>query len=424
MIRLLKYLVVLALLAAVVLPAVLIVAGLQTEPLVPAGARLTAADVGRAKALIEKYDPRGQGAGEVRSLVVSESDLGLMLNYGVGQLVPAGADVDLRGGAATIAMTARVPENPLGRYFNLQLELAQTPGGVRVDGLRAGTLQVPGLLAAGIGWLAQETLRRDETFRAVIASVNGFRVGEGALTVVYQWQPDVLDRVKSRGRAMLIDDADRERLLAYTGSIAAASRGSLFGGKTSLADLLGPVFAAARDRTGATGDAAAENRAAILALMLYVQGVDVQRLLGEPADESLQPAPRTLTLQARSDFAQHFLISAGVAAAGGSRLADAVGLFKEIDDSRGGSGFSFTDLAADRAGVRFAETATGPGAEKVQNLLADGAAESVFMPEARDLPEFMPEAEFKRRFGGVGAPEYQRVADEIEERIAALEIHR
>jgi hypothetical protein len=158
--------------------------------------------------------------------------------------------------------------------------------------------------------------------------------------------------------------------------------------------------------------------------MLYIQGVDIARLLDEPADDRYRAESRPLTLQGRTDFAQHFLISAGIAAAGGSRLADAVGLLKEIEDSRGGSGFSFTDLAADRAGVRFAETATGSGASTVQDLIADGADESVFMPEARDLPEFMPEREFVRRFGGVGAPGYQRIADKIERRIAALDIHR
>jgi len=46
------------------------------------------------------------------------------------------------------------------------------------------------------------------------------------------------------------------------------------------------------------------------------------------------------------------------------------------------------------------------------------------MPAVRDLPEFMPEAEFKRRFGGIGAPAYKRMMDDIERRIAALPLYR
>ncbi len=38
------------------------------------------------------------------------------------------------------------------------------------------------------------------------------------------------------------------------------------------------------------------------------------------------------------------------------------------------------------------------------------------MPEIADLPEYMPEAEFKRRFGGVGAPAY--TADDAGHRTA------
>ena len=32
---------------------------------------------------------------------------------------------------------------------------------------------------------------------------------------------------------------------------------------------------------------------------------------------------------------------------------DAIGVYKEVRDSRGGSGFSFNDMAANRAGTRF-----------------------------------------------------------------------
>lgn len=46
-----------------------------------------------------------------------------------------------------------------------------------------------------------------------------------------------------------------------------------------------------------------------------------------------------------------------LAAYAGTPLADVVGLFKEMEDSRGGSGLSFNDIAADRAGTRMGELA-------------------------------------------------------------------
>lgn len=424
MLRILKSLVVLLILVVVALPFVLLAAGLQPEPLVPVGGKPTPAEVARAKALLKQFDPRAKDGAELRSVEVPEQDLTFVIDYAVGQLVPGGAAVDLQPGGATVSLTLQVPDNPLGRYLNLRLELIQVAGGLDVATLRVGNLEVPGVLARAVGWLAREALQRDETARALLAGVNGFRVSDDRLVVVYQWQPDLLDRVKSKGRTLLLDAADRERLLAYSARIAALTGKTRLGGRMPLTDLLGAVFDEARQRTTAPGDAAAENRAALVAMMLYVQGVDVPRLVGEAADPRYRGKARGLTLRGRGDLAQHFLISAGIAAAGGSRLADAVGLFKELDDSHAGSGFSFTDLAANRAGVRLAETATGPAAARVQHLLADRPQESLFMPAVKDLPERMTEEELVRRFGGVGDPRYRQVVDDIERRIAALEIHR
>jgi hypothetical protein len=46
------------------------------------------------------------------------------------------------------------------------------------------------------------------------------------------------------------------------------------------------------------------------------------------------------------------------------------------------------------------------------------------MPRFDDLPEFLPEAEFKRRYGGVGAPPYNELLAEIDRRVAALPVLR
>src|SRR5262249_46081018 len=112
-----------------------------------------------------------------------------------------------------------------------------------------------------------------------------------------------------------------------------------------------------------------------------------------------------------------------IAAEAGSPLADAIGLYKEVDDSRGGSGFSFNDIAADRAGTRFGVLAVQQP-RKLQAMLAAGAKERDFMPDVSDLPEFMQEAEFKRRYGGIGAPAYNKVMADIEARIASRSFFR
>ena len=46
------------------------------------------------------------------------------------------------------------------------------------------------------------------------------------------------------------------------------------------------------------------------------------------------------------------------------------------------------------------------------------------MPTTSDLPEFLSEAEFKQRFGGVDAPAYRKMVEDIDRRIAALPLYR
>jgi para-nitrobenzyl esterase len=86
----------------------------------------------------------------------------------------------------------------------------------------------------------------------------------------------------------------------------------------------------------------------------------------------------------------------------------------------------FNDIAADRAGTRFGALAVsgGAGLARLQPLVARGPREADLIPDVRDLPEFMAEPEFIRRFGGVGAPPYRRMMADIEQRIAALPLYR
>ena len=46
------------------------------------------------------------------------------------------------------------------------------------------------------------------------------------------------------------------------------------------------------------------------------------------------------------------------------------------------------------------------------------------MPDVADLPEFMPEAEFKRRYGGIDGPGYKDMMAKIEARVASRPLLR
>jgi hypothetical protein len=168
-----------------------------------------------------------------------------------------------------------------------------------------------------------------------------------------------------------------------------------------------------------------ENRAALVAIMFYVNRWPIDAVVPEARAWPRIPQ-RAFALRGRTDLAQHFITSAAIAAAAGVPFADWAGLYKELSDARGGSGFSFSDLAADRAGRTFGQLATrDPGsARRLQGLVGERLTEDDMMPSVNGLADNLSESEFARRFGGVGSPKYNEVVSDIDGRISALPLYR
>ena len=69
------------------------------------------------------------------------------------------------------------------------------------------------------------------------------------------------------------------------------------------------------------------------------------------------------------------------------RAAFGIGELKELlDSNEGGSGFSFADMAADAAGVRFAETFLAAPRGDWRPMLARIGGEADLMPALDGLP--------------------------------------
>ncbi|PKO40893.1 MAG: hypothetical protein CVU33_01690 [Betaproteobacteria bacterium HGW-Betaproteobacteria-6] len=104
-------------------------------------------------------------------------------------------------------------------------------------------------------------------------------------------------------------------------------------------------------------------------------------------------------------------------------MADAIGVYKEMADARHGRGFSFADLAADRAGTRFGELLSG-AAPRLDALLDKAFSDGDLIPLISDLPESISAAEFRRQFGNTGSPAYRQLTTEIERRLDALPLYK
>ncbi len=396
-----------------------VLSSIADRPLIDRAVDISPDNLARGQRILDNNDPRKMKPGEMKTVQLSEADLDLAVNYLVHRYAHGSARLRLEPSAAKIGVSVALPPPLAGRYLNGEAALVPAGSGLpNFTSLRVGRLPIPGWLADAVAIRVLAHFNGQEAVDVIAGAIKQLRIADGRLNVVYQWQADLPARLSGA----MVPAADLDRLLVYQRRLIE------IGGKAkkgvSLAELLQPLLRLAGERS-VNGEAVAENRAALAVLTFYVNHKGLDAIV-PGAEKWPQAVQRTVKLGGRDDFPKHFMISAALAATTDTPLADAIGLYKEVKDSRGGSGFSFNDIAADRAGVRMGEMAVASPAAALylQRRAAGGLREADFMPATEDLPEFMPEPEFKRRFGGVGEPKYVLMMADIENRIAALPLYR
>ncbi|NKN33647.1 hypothetical protein [Marichromatium bheemlicum] len=376
---------------------------LDGQAVVPERAPLSTADHAWAEDWLHRNRPRDRLAGMPTRVALSAAEAERVANHLIARVGAEGrAAVRLGDGRLDLQGSIALPWGGPERYLNLELGLVETDGALpevaraRIAGVPLPTALVEGLAERTLAALGQSQM------------VQRTRLGPERISLIYTWQTDGLERLASG----LIAETDRAAMLTAQRRLGAHLAQP--GAATDLAGLLSTLL-------GAPSQAPlADNRAALLLLALYVNG----QQLHDP--EGARLPQRTVTLRKREDLAQHFTASAALALEGGDLLSTLVGWYKEHSDSDGGSGFSFIDLAANRAGIRFAglATATPAQARWVRERARAGLVEDDFMPRIAGLPEGMNKTEFAARFGDTEDPRYRRIAEHIERRLDARPIHR
>jgi hypothetical protein len=389
---------------------------IEEKPLVDRTPQFRPDHIERAKRIVENNDPRRLKPGEMRTISITEEDLDLAALYLVNRYLHGSSRISLHAGTADVALTLELPLRATTRYVNVDAVLVPTSHLPEFGHLQIGRLPIPLWLANPALHFAIDQLRQREDLRLVMDSVLQVSLSQERVRVTYLWDPGILDRL----RRTAVPVEDQERLRAYQQRLAEITSHGIGNGRVSLASLMQPLLQLATLRTK-DRNAIAENRALILVLTVYVNGRRLDEIVPQ-AKSWPRPAPYTVTLSGRDDTAKHFIVSAALSAYAGEPLADVIGVYKEVDDSRGGSGFSFDDIAPDRAGSRFGELAAASvaSAKRLQAKLSGTLRESDIVPVIDDLPGSMSEAEFKRRFGGVDGAGYKQMMNEIERRVAAL----
>jgi hypothetical protein len=383
--------------------------------------------------LVRGKDPRAIPESETRNLRLTQRDLDVLLAWGLS-FAPGSQKATVRLHADSAAFEASSILPPLAghrAYLNLTAEagvgVSEGHLDLRARRLRIGRLEAPGwLLRFGSPFVAA-ALNVEPRMKSLLRPLRRVETSEGVVGLTYSRA-----KLPSGFLADLFRDEEPSERAArahvYVQHMLAGI-GELPSGESKFGACLTRAFALAAARSPKSR-ASLENEAAIVALGILMGHPALAPIAGvEMSPEERSQAKRLYkraTVRKRVDWVQHFLVSATLTALSVEAVSNVVGLAKEELDADGGSGFSFGDLLADRAGTTFAQNATrsDAAAQRMQQRLARGFAVDDFFPPASDLPENMTEAEFRVRFGGVGGDGYLRLTEAIERRIAACPAYR
>jgi len=402
--------------AIIVIPALLAWLALDSHPALQRQADLSPDKIAEAKSQLAMNDPRRLRSGSIALARLNQKQLDLALNYAAKQLVNGSAELKI--GKQSARVRATVPLPAIGRYVNLTLVLVQNGKLPKIASARLGSLPIPAWLAHALADRFIAALIPENERKTLSSTLKQIEFKPGVMTATYRWQYDLPTKLSA---IVWGNQLDRQRIDIYRAKIAEVMRTARQ--PVSLTVIAGPLFRQAAERS-VQGDPIAENRAVVLLMALYCTRRELGRYIAATKIGQF-PNWQPALLNGRDDLGKHFSVSALLAAYAGTPLADAVGLYKEIQDSRGGSGFSFNDIAADLAGRRLGEMAVADPdqAKRLQTRMVN-AQESDFMPATADLPEFMPETEFQQRFGGLQGENYRQMLEKIHQRINALPLYQ
>lgn len=407
---------------------------LETRPLVD-GARVPSVDDAiRAKELGGRVWQVLQSSEQTAVLRVKEVELDSLMALG-GRGVPWMSGRSRRAASGlSLELTARLPGPLSGVFLNARLQVPSEARRLEDCLFNVGRLRIPVGPARWALSRGMDLAMGGHQAGLLLSSMESLELDREGVSIGLRDVPLLRQRLQElkQGLSRIRDKIgpgqggmDKEKVREYLGVLGRSFSRESAGGRVQLADCLGELFRHAAAKP--TGDAIAENQAALLALALFLGGAHFEPMVGTLVQAGPALTPPKVLLGGREDLALHFAYSAGLKLLTDQGITLAIGEIKElVDAGKGGSGFSFVDLAADRTGIRFAASATASeaGALKLRALLAGRPQEQLFFPFVADLPEGMSQAQFEKTYGGVDGPGYLRMVRDIDMRIDDLPAFR
>lgn len=373
-------------------------------------------DIQRAKQILQ-LTPEERS--ETKTILLNQKDINIAVSYLLNHFVENTVLIQLSENQVFAQIAVFMPKPTIwGRYLDFSFKLRQAgDGNIKIKSLKIGEISIPDPAANYFISAIMHTPPLKQYWQIGENYLRELRFTAEGIQVTY------LGAIVDAAKQLVIQKhRDYPNLHIYQQQINDIVSQHDPAWRLSLMDLLQPLFLTAYERS--TADTAIqENRAVIIAVGSYIYKYELRRYL--PLGLIYNKEYQVFAYK-RIDIPQHFIASALLASVDAAFLGEQLGVDKELGDAEKGSGFSFIDLTADRAGTRFGQMAVSSPkkARELQSILSKAQDYTVIIPDIQGLPEHMSAPSFKNRFGGTDSDAYHAMILEIDRRIDSLPLYQ
>ncbi len=413
---------------------------LQSSPHIQPKHRISANSAAENKRIAQRLISSLKSKQQPISLQATQKEIHGLSALGHRAIPQLTSDIVLIDGSAFINLSLVLPLPELIKFLNIEVELIASKKGIDLDTVYIGDLALPGNALVKIAeWLTNSYIK-EEFGTSLLSMVKRVDITSNRILVDISLPDNLKDENLSnkdglfalRDQLALFGDVEAIRfyhqsLVEYIDQSSSVS--------LSLADYLGVTFGLVKQRylAGVIDSTIEENRAALTALVIYFGTDKFELLVGDISRLSAKQLKQRVKLRARVklrnrvDIQKHYIYSIALQLFSTTTSSNAIGELKEFSDSNnGGSGFSFADLMADRAGTRLATLATesDENAIMVIEYLADISDEALILPKLTGLPEGISQQKFERYYRDIDSLVYRAMLASIDERLKEIPVYR
>jgi len=406
---------------------------LEEQPITALNTQLSRQQLEDIQGIVLNNGPGLLGGSDSLLIELNEQESNALLTYLIRQVINTdnewieglGAELAFQSELATLHGSVALKPSILGNYLNFSARFVVDGEQLMLTGLQLSSHEIPAFIVQTLLDKLRSALSTYPNFQlasAVLASINSIRIADQHIEFGLNWESESLLSLQGLVRQLLIDPQTAEQLLSYQRRLQEILT-DIPGNRrsASLIELLAPLFSHALVTPGNPQE---ENRAIFTVLSAYVLSeLELADLLGPLSTELDQARQLRITLESRNDLPRHLIASAAIAAYADNDLADILAVYKEVQDSRTSSGFSFSDMTANRVGTRLGilSNASESAAENLQRFFAAVEREDSFMPPV-GRPDGISEEEFIRRYGSRNSEAYDLRISDIEQEIDELPV--